>query len=406
MSSPRKSKQEHVISINSKVVRDFNRSVVLNFIRERQPISRARIAQLTNLNKSTVSSIVASLFDEELIDEEIEKGRNVGRTPINLRLKTGRHLVGAIHFDSIGTKIAIVDIDGTIKQSAEIKTEAVRPEEFIAHALEELASLRKRHHLPHFQGLGVTVAGIVDSVQSRVSFAPNLGWEEVDIGKIIRDLCPDVGMITVENDAKASALAELWFGKHDINLSNFVFVSVGRGIGTGIVMDKRIINGDSHAAGEYGHTTLFEGGTPCSCGNEGCWEAYASDRATVRRYVKEKYLDTEAASMVTIEDVINGALQSETVAREVLVRTGQYSGMGIANIIKSIDPEAIIIGGPITRAWDIIVPEITAALTRRAFFGKSRYKAILPSSLTAPAQLLGAAALPIRRVFSGFRIAM
>jgi len=406
MTSFKKTKHERVISINSTVVRNINRAAILNVIRENQPISRAKIARLANLNKSTVSSIVAGLLDEDLVGEEASRVQTVGRSPIDLRLKTGKHLVGAIYFDSAKTTIAVVDIDGSLKLSEEIKTEPNQPERFVARCLEGLQSLRKRFHLSTFMGVGVAVAGIVDSTQAKVVFASDLGWENLDLGKIIATHCPDAGSITVENDAKASALAELWFGKHEANPVNFVFLYVNRGIGTGIVIDRRVLNGNSHAAGEFGHMIIVEGGEACSCGNQGCWGEYASDRATVRRYLGATKALGSPSSDIVIQDIVKSAKNGDAAAKDAILQTARYLGFGIANIIKAVDPEAIIIGGQIIQVWDLIYPSIIETVHQRGFFGKQRNTAILPTSLSNSPPLLGAAALSIRRIFTDFRIAL
>ncbi len=209
MKSIRKPRTVQVTNFNSKVVRDLNRSAILNIIREQQPISRARIAELTKLNKSTVSSIVESLVAERLLQEKTERRQSVGRNPINLRLRTGTHLFGVIYFDSVTTKLAVVDIDGTIKRTVDRRTEAGHPEQFVSRCLQELKSLARENGVPGFKGIGVTVAGIVDSARSKVVFAPNLGWDELDLEKVIRTSCPEISIIALENDAKASAVAEL-----------------------------------------------------------------------------------------------------------------------------------------------------------------------------------------------------
>src|ERR1700690_3760410 len=171
MKSFRRPIHPQVTNFNSKTVRNLNRSVILNLIRESGPISRVRIAQLTNLNKSTVSHIVTTLLDEQLLKEEVGKGGTVGRSPINLRLRTGKHIFGAISFDSVTTRMAIVDIDGTIKQSADLKPEVSPPERFAQQCIDKLGALRTQFLFPPFTGIGVTVAGIVDSAFSKVVFA-------------------------------------------------------------------------------------------------------------------------------------------------------------------------------------------------------------------------------------------
>ena len=392
------------MSANSRVVRNINRAVILNFIRERQPISRADIARLTRLNKSTVSSIVASLLKEELLVEQPEKTMSVGRNPINLQLKKGRNLFGAISFDSAATRVAIVDVDGTIVHTQKMTTEAGTAEGFVERAVSALQDLRNQHRLPPFKGVGVSVAGIVDASQSRVVFAPNLGWENVPIGDILAQHFPEECVTALENDAKSAAVAELWFGQHELPLSTFVFLSVGRGIGSGIVLDKRILNGASHLAGEFGHMVLVEGGEHCACGNEGCWEAYASDRATVRRYASARALSGDAAASLTIDDVIAAAKEGEPEARAELKTSGRYLGMGIANVVKAVDPGVIIVGGHITRVWDLIAADVVEAARARSFFGDRAGTAILPTSLRSRPSLLGAAALAVRKAFGEVRV--
>jgi len=379
---------------------------VLNSIREKQPISRAKISRITKLNKSTVSSIVSNLIAEDLVAEDLHRNQEVGRNPINLRVKSGRHLVGAIYFESVKTELALVDLDGTVVSKAEVKTDSTNPDQFARLCLDKLILLRNGFATHRFRGIGVTVAGIVDSVRSRVVYAPNLGWENIDLGKIIRECVPDIEMISIENDANASALAELLLGKNRINSTNLVFLSVGTGIGAGILVDNRILSGSSHAAGEFGHVMVIEGGEMCSCGNKGCWEVYASDRATIRRYLGDKNLSADQGSRITISDVIDLAKKGDGPAREAMTKTAQYIGLGIAGIIRAFDPEVIVIGGLITQYWELVYPHIMETVNRRGFLGMQRNTTIIPTSLSENPPLLGAAALSIRKIFADYRIAI
>ncbi|HAL56388.1 MAG TPA: hypothetical protein DCP63_07930 [Bacteroidetes bacterium] len=403
MNTPRRSKDDH-LKINHRVVRNINRSLILNVIREKQPISRSEIAGVTKLNKSTVSSIVEALVAEELVTEHTNVTKKVGRNPINLQLTQEKHLVGAIYFDSAKTSIALVDIDGSIKREKAIPPPTKWTNDFVIRCLKEVQLLVREVPQAKIKGIGVSVAGVVDSMNSRVLFAPNLGWEDFDLGALIKSEWPTVGQITIENDARASALAELWFGKHSIGLSSFVFLSIGRGIGTGIVVDRRILNGTTHAAGEFGHSTLIDNGEPCSCGNRGCWEAYASDRATVSRYRTASKRPIDSQYELTIEEVVALGQSGDAAARDALRQTGHYLGVGVENIIRGVDPEAIIVGGAITKAWDVVYPEIIESINRHTYFWKHHKVSILPTSLTVNAALLGAAALPIRRIFSDFKV--
>ena len=393
-----------IISGNARVVRNVNRAVILNMIREMQPITRVKIAKLTGLNKSTVSSIVSDLLNEDLISQEEDKDKNVGRNPINLRLKLGKHFVGAINIDSATARFAITDIDGSMLGKSKIDAAHDNPELFIKKCLTELFTLRDKLSINSLEGIGVSISGIVDQKSEKVIVAPHLGWEDFEIGRIMKNICADETKIVVNNDAKASALAELWFGRHDINLANFVFLSIGPGIGTGIVIEKKLMDGAFHAAGEFGHMTIFEGGEFCFCGNHGCWEAYASDRATTKRYIIRKYKNANMQNNILLKDIIKFANNGDSTAKEILTQTGHYIGLGIANIIKVLDPEAVIIGGGIIKAYDLIYPEIMQTVARRAFFGKKRDVKILPTSLSIRPRLLGAATLAIREIFEDLRI--
>ena len=394
----------NIITGNSKILRGINRAMILNIIREMQPISRSNIAKLTGLNKSTVSSIVSEILNEDLIFEQESADQNVGRNPINLFLKLNKYHVGAINIDSSITRYAVADIDGSIKGEAIIDTDSKNPEKFVEICIIELLKLCNKLNLDGLKGLGVNIAGIVDSKNLIVNFAPNLGWEDFNIGEAIRKVLPNIKNISVGNDAKSSALAELWFGNHKIDLSNFVFLSIGPGIGSGIVVENKLMNGEYQASGEFGHMIIFEGGDLCTCGNKGCWEAYASDRAIVSQYLTKKSDKLEHNVDFMAQDIIDMAKKKDELSIEVLKQTGFYLGLGIANIIKAIDPHAIIIGGKITQVWDIIYPEILTVVTQRAYFGRKIIIKILPTSLNVLPSLLGAATLAIEEIFDGFKI--
>lgn len=398
---------ENIITGNSKVVRNINRSMILNLIRTNEPISRAKIAKLTGLNKSTVSSIVADLLEEGIIYEQMAIDQNVGRNPLDLYLKHGKYIIGAINIDSVKTHFALVDINGSILDTSYIPTERnTVPAKYIKTCLTELQKLYKKHKISNLEGIGISIAGIVYPKTLEVHYAPNLGWEEVKIGEIVKKYLPDIKIIAADNDAKCATMAEMWFGTHNINYNNFVFVSVGVGIGAGIVVNNKLIDGEYHASGEFGHIVLFEGGEKCSCGNNGCWETYASDKATLKRYFERKKISPDDNKGLMVYDLYHLAMQGDKEAHDSLVETGYYLGLGITNIIRAVDPQTIIIGGRITQAWDIIYPEIIKVVEKRAFFGKKGSITILPTSLNIRPRLLGAATLAIKEIFDDYKIVL
>jgi predicted NBD/HSP70 family sugar kinase len=402
----KKQRHERVTRINSKVARNINRSIILNTVRTSHPISRAKLAEVTQLNKSTVSSIVDGLIEEDLLSESPDRGGKIGRNPVNLAIKHGKHFVGAISLDAPCTRIAIIDIDGTIKARDEIWTKAIPPQNLLSQCIARLNALRLSLGTHRLHGIGVSVAGIVDASQSHVVYASNLEWNDVDLETIIRELMPNVETVSVENDAKASALAELILGKHRLSSTNLIFLLLSAGIGAGIIMHGRILGGTTNAAGEVGHMTIVEGGEPCQCGNAGCWELYASERAPVKWYSAAKKFSQSQAQGVTLSDVLSSAQAGDESARDALHLWGQHIGVGIGDMIRLLDPEVVIVGGTITQVWDIVADDIKSSARGKGVFAKQRGATILPTSLTDNPALLGAAALAIRKVFGDVRITL
>ena len=278
------------------------------------------------------------------------------------------------------------------------------PEKAVKACVDGLMTLCKSLNIQQLEGVGLSVPGIVDSETRFVEFAPNFGWEKFDIGEAIHKLLPGISNVSIGNGANVSALAELWFGSHEVDLTNFLYISVHPGIGSGIIIGNNLVEGEHNASGEIGHMVIFPGGEPCACGNNGCLEAYASDKATLRRYAMEKYGTADDHVDCELQDIIDLAQGGDEIAAGVIKKTGYYLGLGIANIVKAIDPHVIIIGGQITKSWDLIYPEIKTVVLQQAYFGRRDNVEILPTSLKLPPRLLGAATLAIEMMFDEYSI--
>ncbi len=395
-------RHERITRINSKVGRDINRSIVLNTVRRHQPISRASLSELTRLNKSTVSSIVASLIEEDLLLEAPDKGGGIGRNPVNLSVKHGTHFVGAISLDAPRTSVALVDIDGSVVSRQELDATHLRPEPLVIACANEIERQRRAAGRHTFHGIGATVGGIVDSVRARVVYASNLEWSDVDLAGLFRERLNDVDTVLVETDAKASALAELLLGRNRFVSNDILFVSLGSGIGVGFAVHGRILEGHSHAAGEVGHMTVSESGELCSCGNTGCWEITASERAPIRAY--EQTTGSRLDPSDPIRTLSARALGGDGAAVSTLATWARHVGVGIGNLISMFDPEVVVIGGSITTAWDQVGETVIAAARGKGKYSHQRTTRIIPTSLHESPPLMGAAALNIRRIFHDFSL--
>lgn len=199
--------------------------------------------------------------------------------------------------------------------------------------------------------LGVVVHGPVKAREGVSVFAPNIGWRNVPIKKLVQERFKKP--VCVENDVRAMGLGEFYYGSGK-GVDNLVFLKIGYGIGSAIIFDGKIFRGISDSAGEFGHTTVDIGGPRCNCGNYGCLEALSSENAIVKAVVK----DLKAGRMSLVRELCDGNLEKVTpdhvyraadrgdeLSLSVLQEAARYLGIGIANIINSINPKVIVIGG-------------------------------------------------------------
>jgi glucokinase len=245
-------------------------------------------------------------------------------------------------------------------------------------------------------GIGIGVAGLIDRKRSRVLISPNLpGVEHIDFinGIHHRFNVP----VRIENDANAAAFGELMAGAGK-GLSNFVLFTLGTGIGGGIICKGKLLG----VSAEIGHMSIDADGEKCPCGNSGCLESYASARAIISKAVA--FLEKGGMSLLkdyyggnfyklTSEDIYRAALDGDMPAREILKNAGRYLGVGMANIINIMSPEAVVLTGGLAEAWDIYVKEAIKETSRRAFKDLYDRVKITPSTLTGDAGLIGSAGL-------------
>jgi predicted NBD/HSP70 family sugar kinase len=374
-------------------IRDINRQIVLNYVRERGPISRAEIAQETALQRSTVSLIVEELKGGGLIEEVSGESRG-GRPPILLSLRTADPVAIGVDLGTITTVVATSDLAGRVLEQEEFPTDPDARK--TAARIVECAREFVRRSGGTVEGVGVSLPGLVDPETGTATFIPHFKWRDWPIAGELRE---SLGLaVLVDNDANAAALAELWFGRPEIReVRDFIIVLVEEGVGTGIVFDGQVYRGRSGAAGEFGHMTIGEGAPiACAAGSRGCWEAFSSQRAALARYEQS---GQGGAEKVDFKQLVDLALDSEGAARAALRETAHYLGVGIANLTQGLAPEAVIVGGPIVRAWPLIVGDIKAAVGEGICRGLPPAQ-IIASTLGEQPTLMGALSLVLTTKFT------
>jgi predicted NBD/HSP70 family sugar kinase len=375
-------------------VRDINQSVFLHLIRKRQPISRADIAKMTGLRPSTVSAIVNRLIKNKLVYEGTEGPSSGGRRPKNLYVNAESSYVIALDIGVIDTVLAVSDFNGRILKQKSFLTEG-EPEFFLHKVGNEIATLmRGPYRRARFGAVGVSVPGLIDRDTGSVEVSPNLEWQSVPLRKIIEDA---VGLpVYVENDANAAAFSELWYGPDpDADVGTLVFILVVEGLGTGLIIDGELHVGSKFGLGGFGHMSIDPNGELCSCGRRGCWETFASERATVERY--HRVTAKQGLPLVNIVDLISLANKNDEMAIQSLTITGEYLGEGISNLVHGIYPETVVVGGRITGAWPLIEPIIRKRL-RSKYTVMPNQIVIRPASVDRPG-LYGAIPIALQHYF-------
>ena len=381
-----------VQAANPHTIRDINRQIVLNYVREREPISRAAIARETALQRSTISEIVEALTGEGLVEEVGEGKSTGGRRPTLLRLRTSGAIAIGVNITPTHTTIASSDLAGVVVQQESFLTDPVC-ERTVGRIVE---IIRKFSEQSSIEGVGISIPGLVTPATGNVIFVPYFKWRDLPIGEMIAQA---TGLpVIIDNDANAVALAELWFGRPEVrDARDFIFVLVADGVGTGIIFDGQVYRGVRGAAGEFGHMIVGSNAPVlCSCGNDDCWEAFASERAAIARYTKFK----RASMAPDFGTLIDRALAGEQEAEVALTETGRYLGIGISNLVVGFSPEAVIVGGAITRAWSLIEKDLTEKIERSIRRGVPSAR-ILRSTLNGDPTLMGALSLVLTTKFAG-----
>lgn len=375
---------------SSEVVRDINRRIVLNLVRTRQPISRADLARVSGLQRSTISLIVEQLMQENWVLEGPTGRLPRGRRPTYLHLNDERVIVGVDVRPSQIT-VALADANGRFASQEVMDTPAdaqTAIDWMVASVRRIIGSCGRKK----VEGVGISVPGRFDTATERLVFAPNLKWRDVDIrGPIARATGLDVA---VENAANACVLAAVWFDRPE-DVTDMVVVTVSEGIGAGILANGQLVHGFGGMAGEFGHVPVDPSGPPCGCGSRGCWEVFASNRAAVRYYREA----TGGKDRVTFGELLGRADHGDEAAAGALDQMAHHLGRGMRMIVAGVAPQRIVVIGDLTRSWRRFGPVIEAEVQAQVLPGGG-VPAVIPTHEDGMARLRGTIALVLQKHFS------
>lgn len=389
--------------VDPTVLRRSNLGVVLRHIATAGPISRARVAADTGLNKSTVSSLVAELDELGLVREGADAGRipAVGRpaTPIVI---TGTTVALGLEIAVDGITAGIEDLTGAVR--FETRRTRMLGEDPPLKVLDDLAGLardafaRARTDELRVVGVGVAVPGLVDVGLRTLLRAPNLGWTQIAIGAEMEErLGLPAGVVSVGNEANLAALAELWDGVAR-DLQSFIHVTGQVGVGAGIVIDGELYRGSRGFAGELGHMTVRPDGAPCACGARGCLETVAGLEAIRARAGMDR--PEGACEYETAERLAQLAAAQDQAAITAIDEAAEALGIALASAINLLDLQALVLGGSYTPLCPWLVPRVRDVLSSRVLASTWSEFDVRGSTLGVQAPVRGAAAVHLRAVLS------
>lgn len=380
------------ITADLNLMKKINKSIVLELLRKASPLSRAEVAKTTGLTKATVSTLVAELMEENLLYEIGTGESSGGRKPVLLVFRQDAGYAIGVDLGVRDIHAVLTDLKGTIVHETRSSLRGMdTPEQVLGRLKDCLRRLMNKAPASPYGvvGIGVGVPGITDD-KGTVLFAPNLGWRNVPLQSLLE--AEFKVPVIIDNEANAGAVGEKEFGIGR-DASNLIYISVGIGIGSGIILKDELYRGASGYSGEMGHVTVHVDGRPCRCGNVGCWELYASEQAILAE--AEALLSPEAADggggaapeaagsgaeiaaeaddsaaevprQAELEALAALADSGNAAAQELFRRTGRYLGVGVVNIINTFNPELIIIGNRFTLAERWLAPSVREVIQERA----------------------------------------
>jgi len=381
-------------TVTHRTIKNFNRNKILNLLLVKRELTKQNISILTGISFPTVTNNIKELINEGLVEEAGMASSTGGRKPQIIRFLPDARYSFGVDLSLEKARVVLINLDSKIKhdESFSIKqfTNMDGVIQKIASIVDEVLvnySIPKERVL----GIGFSLPGTVNEKKMMLELAPNLGVKNISFSKFQEIL---KFPLYIENEANAAAIAELNTDSTK-KYHNLVYISITYGIGTGIVIHGHLYRGKNRRAGEFGHMTVVKDGKQCNCGRLGCWELYASDRVLLEDYEKETGQKAES-----LDDFFRILKEDNPEAQAVWHNYLDFLALGIQNIILALDPHCIIIGGEISNFHNIWMEELKEKVFVKNSFYKQKDLELLPSRLGKDSSIIGAALLPVLKLFS------
>ncbi|MBK9208438.1 MAG: ROK family transcriptional regulator [Anaerolineales bacterium] len=358
--------------------KQHNRDLVLRTIFAHDSISRAEVARVTHLTRTTVSDVVNGLLAEGLA-EEVGRGESIGgKSPILLSIVAdSRYLIG-LNLGQDKFIGAVVNLRGEIKEIVEAPVHDDNGEKALELVYQILNQLTRKKLKP-IVGIGVGAPGLVNTRDGIVVNAVNLAWQDLPLGQLLEKKYKLP--VSILNDSQATAIGEYVYGGDHEPDENLIVVNARHGIGAGILINGRLFQGDGGGAGEIGHVVVQENGELCRCGKRGCLETIASARAVLQQMKTD-----------SLDDVVSSFLAGNTKANTVVTKAGHYLGTSLANLIGTLNIQKIVLTGDMTRFGEKWLKAVSASMQTGALSRMAEGTKLEIGKLDYRACILGASA--------------
>ena len=394
---------------DQKLVRKLNNNTIIKVLRDEAPVSRANLAAITGLNRSTVSSIIDELLEGSWVRETSFQTKKIGRPGLLLEINPhGGFAVGI----EIGVDFLLCVV---INFSAEViwhERIEINPSDgqvvILQKAFELVAEAIEigKKECNQLLGIGIAIPGLVDVHNGILKLAPNLKWKNVPLRLIWNQQFH--APVYVENDGNAAALGEYYFGAAR-GTENFIYIAAGYGLGSGIIVDGKLLRGNKGYASELGHMTYDPNGAQCSCGKRGCYETIIGPRAvieSVKKLIKEKGPDKTIIKIsksdqnnFNYDAVVNAAIKNDPIAIDALQDVGAKLGLAVSHLVNIFDPKMVILGGALNYAKDFIQPVVEKVVKENALQLCQEDLEITNSELGQDSSVMGAIGLVLENLW-------
>ncbi len=384
------------IGQRSETVRRANLSVLVRGLHDSGPLSRSQLVAATGLTRTAIRGLVGELADAGIAEEAaaIRKGTPGRPSPV-VRIAPDAASVIAVELLVDSLAVAIVGLDGRVAHRERVSRarDARSLDAVVGHIARMVTALRARTTAP-IVGVGVAIAGVVRRTDGLVAMAPNLGWVDEPFGQRLAEaLAMDVPVV-VGNDGDLGALAEHRRGS-GVGVDDMLYVSGEVGVGGGVIIAGRPLDGFAGYGGEIGHLPVNPGGAPCRCGSIGCWETEVGEGALLALAGLPPDAGRDG-----IDTVLREADAGNPVAVAALEHVGRWLAVGLAGLVNILNPQLIVLGSMHGRIYPAIRNTVEAGLSARALPAPRALVRIVPATLGADAPLIGAAELALEPILA------